>query len=82
MPKTRLDKFAQPKRDPLKGLILEYQKALHWSDTQLAQAMGCSYSTFYRRLNKAHSSTWLSPALTVCRAMNIPIEAVRSCINY
>lgn len=70
------------KRDPVKGLILEYKNLNGLTESQLATAWGVSRSTCYTRLNKQHSDEWLTEAKELCKKLNIPIEEFREAVRY
>lgn len=70
------------KRDPVKGLILEY-KAIHGlSESQLAEKWGVSRATCSARMHKLHSDEWLSAAKDLCSKLNVPIEEFREAVRY
>ena len=81
MPKIKYCALAK-KRDPLKGLILEYIKNNNLSTGQVAIKMGISRATCSKRLNQEHTDIWLGEAKELCRKMNIPIEEFRSAVRY
>ena len=70
------------KRDPIKGLILEYQALKHMSDTALANLWGVSRTTCYKRLNQIHSDEWLGEAKDLCRKLGVDIDEFREKVRY
>lgn len=70
------------KRDPVKGLILEYKAINGLTEGQLAATWGVSRATCSTRLNKQHSDTWLSAAKELCKKLNVPIEEFREAVRY
>ena len=81
MPKV---KYCVPKqkRDPVKGLILEYKNLLGLNESQLAAEWGISRATCSVRINKQHSDEWLTEAKELCKKLNIPIEEFREAVRY
>lgn len=57
MPRTRLDKYAKPKRDPLKGIIYERLRATDLTSGALAEKLYVSRKTLSTRLNSP-TGTW------------------------
>ena len=57
MPRTRFDKLAAPKRDPIKATILERKDATDTSLEAMAAALGVSVATLSRMLAK-HTDAW------------------------
>ena len=57
MPRTRFDKLAAPKRDPIKATILERKDATDTSLEAMADALGVSVATLSRMLAK-HTDAW------------------------
>lgn len=84
MPKTKLERFSKPavRRDPVKGLILEYKTILNLTHAECAEKMGVSPNTFTRHIQGSHSDEWLSDALKFCRSVGVPIEEFRAAIRY
>lgn len=70
------------KRDPVKGLILEYKNLNGLSESQLAACWGVSRATCSTRLNKQHSDLWLAAAKELCKKLNVPIEEFREAVRY
>lgn len=70
------------KRDPVKGLILEYKGLNGLNETQLAQTWGVSRATCSTRLNKLHSDEWLTEAKELCKKLNVPIDEFREAVRY
>ena len=70
------------KRDPLKGLILEYKALQKLSDRQLAEAMKVSRVTYSKRMNAMHTDQWLSDAKSLCKNLNVPIDEFRAAMRY
>ena len=82
MPRNNFDKYARPKIDPIKGLILTAGRDQHKSQTELAKMAGVSPATFSRMLNK-HSVKWsLESILSLCDGLRIPIEEIRPAVRY
>lgn len=79
MAKTKL---GSAKRDPVKGLILEYKTINGLTVKQIAKAWGVSVVTCSKRLNEEHSDEWLSEAKKLCRKLNIPIDEFRQAVRY
>lgn len=79
MAKTKL---GSAKRDPVKGLILEYKAINGLSTKELAKTWGTSVVTCSKRLNVEHSDMWLAEAKTLCRKLNIPIDEFRQAVRY
>lgn len=77
-------KYCMPKkkRDPVKGLILEYKALNQLTDSQLAATWGVSRATCSTRLNKQHSDLWLSSAKELCKKLGVPIEDFREAVRY
>lgn len=57
MPRTRLDKYAKPQRDPLKGIVYERLRATNTSVNALAKAQHIAPKTASTRLNSS-TGTW------------------------
>lgn len=70
------------RRDPIKGLILEYQAGKHISDTALAQLWGVSRTTCYKRMTQLHSDEWLGEAKELCKKLGVKIEEFRAAVRY
>lgn len=70
------------KRDPVKGLILEYKNLQGLTETQLASEWGVSRATCSARLNKQHSDLWLAEAKDLCKKLGVPIDAFREAVRY
>lgn len=75
-------KLGREKRDPVKGLILEYKTINGLSIKDLAKKWGVSVVTCSKRINEEHSDKWLSEAKQLCKKMNIPIEEFREAVRY
>lgn len=56
MPRTRLDRYAKPRRDILKGIIDERIRATHISVAELAEKQYISRKTMSTRLNSPTES--------------------------
>jgi hypothetical protein len=70
------------RRDPLKGLVLEYKALKRLDETSLALLWGVSRATCSKRLNRLHSDLWLTEAKDICRKLDVPIEAFREAMRY
>lgn len=82
MGKSDFDKYAVPRTDPLKGLILAAGKNQRKSADELAKMAGVSRSVYYEMI-KTHSDNWpLCRSLGLCKGLRIPIEEARLCIRY
>lgn len=74
MPRTRLDKFSEVKRDPVKGLVLEYMLIQKISGAEVAQHIGVGRATFTRRMRE-HTDEWsVKEVKAVCKYLKIPRE--------
>lgn len=74
MPRTRLDKFSAVKRDPIKGLVLEYMSIQRVSGAEIAAHIGIGRATFTRRMSE-HTDEWpVKDVKAVCRYLKIPRE--------
>lgn len=80
MPKMRAPKV---KPDPLKGLILERQKALSKSAEEMSKLMGVSRTTYSELMNKRHTDEWKMGVLkNACTVLSIPIDEFRQAVHY
>lgn len=70
------------RRDPIKGLILEYQAQRHISDTALAELWGVSRTTCYKRMSLLHSDEWLGEAKELCKKLGVDIAEFRERVRY
>lgn len=70
------------KRDPVKGLILEYKNINNLTEAQLAKRWEVSRATCSNRLNNQHSDQWLTEAKELCKKLGIPIEEFREAVRY
>lgn len=70
------------KRDPIKGLILEYKSLYGLTEEELAKKWNVSRATCSDRLKNKHSDDWLSAAKDLCKKLNIPIEDFREAVRY
>lgn len=78
MPRVNLGK---PEVDKVKGLILERQNALGYSQARMAQLAGCAPATYYRMMNEKSSKDWtLRDILKLTSALGIPKDEVRAAI--
>lgn len=75
-------KIGREKRDPVKGLILEYKTIKGLTLKQIAKTWGVSVVTCSKRINDEHSDEWLSEAKVLCKKLNIPIEEFRQAVRY
>lgn len=77
-------KYCVPKqkRDPVKGLILEYQAIKGLADGKMAEIWGVSRTTCSMRLHKQHSDLWLTEAKELCKKLEVPIEELRAALRY
>lgn len=75
-------KLGRAKRDPVKGLILEYKAINNMTMKQLAETWGISTVTCSKRINEEHSDNWLSEAKLLCKKMHIPIDEFREAVRY
>lgn len=84
MPRTRFDrlKYKPVRRDPIKGLIVEYMINENMSGAELAARSGVSRATVSRRLSE-HSDEWAwKEIIGFCKVLSIPPEVLASVINY
>lgn len=81
MPVVRYCSVAQ-KRDPVKGLILEYKAVNNLTVAKIAEMWGVSRATCSNRFKNEHSDKWLSEAKELCKKLGIPIEAFRAAVRY
>lgn len=72
----------QKRRDPIKGLILEYKAIQKLSTNEIASKWGVSRVTCSKRLNEQHSDEWLAEAKELCKKLNVPIEEFRQAVRY
>lgn len=77
MPRTRFDKFAAPKRDPVKATILERKAATGSSVEDLAKALGVSVSTATRLLAKSSDDWSLGQIKRLYRFFKLDAAALR-----
>ena len=86
MPKTKLTgKYSQPKTppyDPLKALVLERVKAMHYRNEDLAKIIGKTPNTVYFRLKGSMRDWRYGELLDLCKASGVPIEDLRAAIRY
>jgi len=82
MPRTKLDKYAAPRRDPVKGLIL--QAARDQGKTQEDCAALCKMPLrTYQAMVAKHSDQWtLRRVLDLADGLRIPIEELRCMVRY
>lgn len=78
MPRVNLGK---PEVDKIKGLILERQNALGYSQTRMAKLSGYSQAKYYRMMNEKSSKDWpLKDILKLTNALGISKDEVRAAI--
>ena len=85
MPRTRLDKYAAPKRQPLdlpKALILERIVSLGVGSGEIAKALNISEATFSRRRRQPSSEWTLGEIISACVFLGIDPADLRSAIRY
>ena len=70
------------RRDPVKGLILEYKNTLGLTNSNISKLWGVSRTTCCRRLNEEHSDEWLTEAKKLCKKLKIPEDEFRSAVRY
>lgn len=81
MPRTRLDAFSAVKRDPIKGLVLEYMSLQKISGGEIAESIGIGRATFSRRMSE-HTDEWpVKDVKAVCRVLKIPREELLKTIR-
>lgn len=74
MPRTKLDRFLSPRRDPIKGLVLEYMSNRKISGAELAEHIGVGRATFTRRMAE-HTDEWpIKEVKAICKYLGIPKE--------
>lgn len=74
MPRTKLDRLLAPKRDPIKGLVLEYMSIQEISGAKVAENIGVGRATFTRRIAE-HTDEWpVKDVKAVCKYLRIPKE--------
>ena len=72
MPRTKLDRLLAPKRDPIKGLVLEYMSIQKISGAKVAENIGVGRATFTRRMAE-HTDEWpVKDAKAVCLTKRQP----------
>lgn len=82
MPRTKLDKYSVPRRDPVKGLLLTAAKDQGRSQQDMAEMLKMPLRT-YQRMVSEHSDTWtLRRVLDMANGLRIPIEELRPMIRY
>ena len=80
MPKL---KAAEPRRDPVKALILERQVALRKSDAEMSKLLGVCRQTYSALIHERHTDNWTLGTITkACGALNIPLFELRHAIKY
>lgn len=78
MPRVNLGK---PEVDKVKGLILERQNALGYSEMHMAKLAGKSKTTYHRMMAERSSRDWtLRDILKLTNALGIPKDEVRAAI--
>lgn len=70
MPATRLDRLAEPKRDPIKALIKERMDIKDVRPEEAAKIMGVSRCTWFNRA-KQHTDNW---SLAELRRLNTALK--------
>lgn len=78
MPKTRFDRV---KRDALLELVLGRKAMLKMSEDVLAEKMGVSRTTIRKRLKDGSDSWTVADIKGFSKALEIPIEEMRSAIK-
>lgn len=74
---------SEPRRDPVKALILERQVALNKSDTDMSELLGVCRQTYSALMHKKHTDDWCLGTITkVCNELNIPLFELRHAIRY
>jgi len=68
-------KYSRPKRDQVKALILERQKAQHRTDQWMAEQLRISRQTYSRMIRDRHSDEWeLGMIRRCCLVLNVTDE--------
>lgn len=71
----------KPKPDKVKALILERMSALDLTYDDIGAMLGLTHGTICKRM-KTNTREWLSEALVLCYALEVPIEDFRAAISY
>lgn len=75
MPRTHLDKYARPKRDPIKALIADRIGVMHIGSEKLASVMGVSRTTSSVRMTRQHTEEWtLGEVKKLCSALKVEVD--------
>ena len=73
----------KPKRDPVKALILEYQKMKKVTDLEAAEIIGVSPRLFSKMMNEMHTDDWKPRRYKIlCRRLGVPIDELRAATTY
>lgn len=77
MPRVKL---ATPEKDRLKGLILERQNALGYSEEKMAQVFGVSAVTYRKNMREPSENWTVAKIKSVCLKLGIAKEEWREVI--
>ena len=82
MGKSIFDKYSQPRKDPLKALILERANALRVTTAQCAEILSMSRQCYSRRINELHTDEWQWGEIkALCRALKIDVADLREAVR-
>lgn len=75
-------KITKPRKDPVKALLLERQRAYGKSDTEMAERLRMCRQT-YSKLMHSHTSEWqFKTIVKVCEILEISEEELKQAIKY
>lgn len=75
MPRVKLN---VPPVDPLKGVILERQKALRLSDRAMSEKLGVSGATYSNMMRRPIDTWSLEQIKRTCSILGIPKDTLRA----
>jgi hypothetical protein len=82
MGKSIFDKYAKPKADPIKAVVLERINALHLDNTDGSEMMGVGINTYIKRIKYQHTDDWsMGEIKRMCRGLKVDITDLRGAVR-
>ncbi len=82
MARNIFDKYAKPKKDLIKSLILERINALQLDNAAGCKMMGVCENTYIRRINHQHTDEWkVGEVLRMCKGLKVDIDDLRGAVR-
>jgi hypothetical protein len=82
MGKSVFDKYAVPKSDPIKAVMLDRINALHISVAVGAKMMGVGQNTYISRIRHQHTDNWsMGEIKRMCRGLKLEVADLRGAVH-